>query len=70
MKKEREKIKVISYVHYQGQLVEFKDLPPEVRERAARELRKRYFNALFAGQATFFYEDEVNAAQAGGKAVS
>ncbi len=49
----KQKITVKSYVHYRGGLVEFKDLPPEDRERAATELALKYFNTLFAGRATF-----------------
>lgn len=52
--KKGQKITVKSYVHYHGELVEFKDLPPDVKERAATELAVRYFNALFAGKATFY----------------
>lgn len=59
------KIITKSYVHYKGELVEFQNLPPEVLERAKRELAVRYFNALFAGKATFFYPEDEQAAQEG-----
>ncbi len=51
--KKQQKITVKSYVRYQGELVEFCDLPPDVKEKAATELALRYFNTLFAGKAVF-----------------
>ena len=53
MGRTKQKITVKSYVRYQGELVEFKDLPPDVKERAATELALKYFNTLFAGKAVF-----------------
>ncbi len=56
--KKQQKITVRSYVRRQnGDLVEFADLPPEVKERAALELKARYLNGLFAGRATFAPEN-------------
>lgn len=47
-------IRVESFVYKaDGSLVNFDDLDPEERRKAATELKKRYLNALFAGQAVF-----------------
>ena len=51
--RKQQKITVKSYVHYRGELVEFDDLPPDVKQKAATELALRYFNTLFAGKAVF-----------------
>lgn len=48
------KIKVISYVHVGDELVEFGQLTPEQKQRAATILKTNYLNALFAGKAVFF----------------
>ena len=54
-------IRVESYVHRaDGSLVNFDELQGEERVRAATELKKRYLNALFAGQAVF--EEETSPA--------
>ena len=50
----KHKIITRSWVHKDGKLVEFKDLPPAERERAALELRLRYLNALYRGKAVFY----------------
>lgn len=47
------KIKVISYVHVGDQLVEFSQLTPEQKRKAATWLKTTYLNALFAGKAEF-----------------
>ncbi len=56
-------IKTRSWVHKDGKLVEFKDLPPSERERAALELRLRYLNTLYRGKAVFYVPQD------GGQAV-
>ena len=63
--RKQQKITVKSYVHYQGKVVEFKDLPPDVKEKAATELALRYFNTLFAGKAVFTVSDDPNGPRPG-----
>lgn len=46
-------ITVVSYVHTDQGLVIFEDLTQEQKKKAATELKLRYMNALYAGQATF-----------------
>ncbi len=65
--KKQQKITVKSFVRYQGELVEFKDLPPDVKQKAATELALRYFNTLFAGKAVFTVaEDTAGVGPVGG----
>lgn len=56
--RKQQKITTRSFVHYHGELVELKTLPPEVREEIATKLAITYFNTLFAGRATFYPADE------------
>lgn len=51
--RKQQKITVKSYVRYHGELIEFCQLPPEVKRQAATELAITYYNALFAGKAVF-----------------
>lgn len=46
-------IKTVSYVRVKGELVRFDDLPPELKQRAATELKIRYLNELFRGRVEF-----------------
>lgn len=52
--KKQQKITVRSFVHYQGEVVELKTLPPKVRDEIATKLALTYFNTLFAGKAVFY----------------
>lgn len=63
--RKQQKITVKSYVHYRGELVEFDDLPPDVKQKAATELALRYFNTLFAGKAVFTVSDDPNGPRPG-----
>ena len=53
MAKQKQEIKVISYVHTADGLVNFEDLTPEQKRRAATALKIEYMNALYRGKATF-----------------
>ena len=53
-------IKVISYVRKGDELVRFDDLSKEEREKIATDLKIRWLNALFAGQAVFAAADGVD----------
>ena len=46
-------IKVRSWVHKGGELVEFRTLPPEERKEVATQLKLTYLNALYAGRVKF-----------------
>ena len=47
------KIRTVSYVRVNGELVEFEKLTPEQKRKAATILKVNYLNALFAGKAEF-----------------
>lgn len=51
-------IKTESYVHVGGELVRFDELPPELKQRAATELKIMWMNALFHGRAVFTAEEQ------------
>lgn len=50
-------IRVVSYVHTDQGLVEFDDLTPEQKQKAATELKLRYMNDLYRGKAVFTAEE-------------
>lgn len=54
-------IKTVSYIRVNGELVRFDDLPPELKQRAATELKIRYMNNLFRGRAVFVAEEQESA---------
>ncbi len=62
--KKQQKITVKSYVHYRGEMVEFCELPPEVKQQAATALALKYFNTLFAGKAVFTVAEGAEAEKA------
>lgn len=51
-------IRVETYVHTAEGLVNFDDLTPEQKKKAATELKIRYMNAMFAGRAKFRAAEE------------
>lgn len=53
MAKKQQKIRVVSYVHVGDELVEWSQLTPEQKEKAATILKVNYLNALYAGKAKF-----------------
>lgn len=50
-------IKAVSYVHVGDKLVCTDDLTQEQKRRLATELKLKWMNALFAGQAEFYAAD-------------
>lgn len=59
MARKQQKIKVVSYVHVGDELVEWSQLTPEQKKKAATILKMNYLNALFAGKAEFFPAEEL-----------
>ena len=59
-KKEKRKIKSVSYIHVGtwGNIVPLKDLTPEEQCRAATEISKKFLNTFYAGIAVFYEEGE------------
>lgn len=55
----REPIEVHSWVTVNGQEVEVSSLSPEMRRKVATELKLRYLNTLFRGEAVFWAAEEV-----------
>ncbi len=58
MPRKEQKIKVVSYVHVDGQLVNTDDLDPERKRQLATWLKCTYLNALFEGKARFYPTEE------------
>ena len=58
MPREKPKIKTRSWVRVDGELVEVKTLPPEMRQRVATALALEFNNTLFAGRVVFYPADE------------
>lgn len=54
MARKQQKIKVISYVRVNGELVETSQLNPEQKKKLATWLKVTYLNALYAGKAKFY----------------
>lgn len=52
--RKQQKIRAVSYIRVGGELVEFSQLSPQLREQAAVALKCSYLNALFAGKAEFY----------------
>lgn len=55
-KKEKRKIRTVSYVRVNGELVETSQLTPEQKGRLADWLKVTYLNHLYAGKAEFRIE--------------
>jgi len=53
-------IRVVSFVHKDGALVDLDDLGPEDKARAATELRTIWMNELYRGKAVFAAEGVTN----------
>lgn len=53
------KIRAVSYVHVGDELVEWSQLTPEQKRKAATILKTNYLNALYAGKAEFRPRSEV-----------
>ncbi|MCQ2439452.1 MAG: hypothetical protein MJ074_06795 [Oscillospiraceae bacterium] len=56
-KRNREPIKVVAYVTINGEEVDVDTLSPEMRQKVATQLKLKWMNAMFRGQAVFWAED-------------
>lgn len=55
---EKPKIKTRGGVRINGEFVELKDLPPDVRDFVRTNITINYMNTLYAGKAKFFPPDQ------------
>lgn len=51
--KRNTEIHTVSYIRMNGKLVRFDSLPDDIKRKAATELKIRYLNELYRGQAVF-----------------
>lgn len=58
MARKQQKIKAISYVRVNGELVETSQLNPEQKKKLATWLKITYLNHLYAGKAKFYPLDD------------
>ena len=54
---EKPKIKTRSGIRINGEFVELKDLPPEVKKFVGTNIALNYMNSLYAGRAVFSPKD-------------